>query len=129
MTEIHHYVCDYCGKTFDDEDDCYAHEFEEAMGALAKGFALYDKLYQPIAFKDLISHKAGFDDVCYVTIQNEEAGEALNDFIENELGYLFYGESGTPTSYPCVLGYWQGSCWMNLTETNDRIEAVLNHVE
>ena len=129
MTEIHHYVCDYCGKIFDDKDDCHAHEIEERMGNLVDEIALYDELYQPIAFKDLISHKVRFDDIYYVSIQNKEAGEALNDFIENELGYSFYGETGMPTSYPCVLGYWQGDCWQNLTEMRDRIEAVFNHVE
>ena len=129
MTEIHHYVCDYCGKIFDDEDDCHAHEIEERMGNLVDEIALYDELYQPIAFKDLISHKVRFDDIYYVIIQNKEAGEALNDFIENELGYSFYQETGMPTSYPCVLGFWQGDCWQNLTEMRDRIEAVFNHVE
>ena len=129
MTEIHHYVCDYCGKIFDDEDDCHAHEIEERMGNLVDEIALYDELYQPIAFKDLISHKVRFDDIYYVSIQNKEAGEALNDFIENELGYSFYQETGMPTSYPCVLGFWQGDCWQNLTEMRDRIEAVFNHVE
>ena len=99
------------------------------MGTFVDEIALYDELYQPIAFKDLISHKARFDDIYYVSISNKEAGEALNDFIENELGYSFYQEARTPASYPCVLGYWQGECWQNLTEMRDRIEAVLNHVE
>ena len=28
MTENTTYICDYCGKVFDDEDDCYRHEWE-----------------------------------------------------------------------------------------------------
>lgn len=128
MTEIHHYVCDYCGKIFDDEGDCHAHEIEERMGNLVDGFALYDELYQPIAFKDFLSHEARLDDIDYVTIQNKEAGEALNDFIENELGYSFYNEAGTPVSYPCVLGFWRGDCWQNLTEMYSEIGTIFSHV-
>ena len=28
MTENTIYICDYCGKVFDDDDDCYRHEWE-----------------------------------------------------------------------------------------------------
>ena len=28
MTEHTTYICDYCGKVFDDEDDCYRHEWK-----------------------------------------------------------------------------------------------------
>ena len=28
MTEKTIYICDYCGKVFDDDDDCYRHEWE-----------------------------------------------------------------------------------------------------
>ena len=28
MTENTTYICDYCGKVFDDDDDCYRHEWE-----------------------------------------------------------------------------------------------------
>ena len=28
MTENTTYICDYCGKVFDDEDNCYQHEWE-----------------------------------------------------------------------------------------------------
>ena len=28
MTENTTYICDYCGKVFDDDDDCYRHECE-----------------------------------------------------------------------------------------------------
>ena len=28
MTEKTIYICDYCGKAFDDDRDCYLHEWE-----------------------------------------------------------------------------------------------------
>ena len=34
MTENITYICDYCGKVFDDEDDCYRHEWEHKFELL-----------------------------------------------------------------------------------------------
>ena len=34
MTENTTYICDYCGKVFDDEDDCYRHEWEHKFELL-----------------------------------------------------------------------------------------------
>ena len=34
MTENTTYICDYCGKVFDDEDDCYRHEWEHKFESL-----------------------------------------------------------------------------------------------
>ena len=128
MIEIRYYECELCGKRFENEEECQAHERLEKMGTFVDGFTLYDDLYQPISFKDLVAKEKFFEDVFYVTIQNEKAGNALNDYIENELGYSFYREAGTPMHYPCVIGFWQGDCWQNLTEIHSYIETVLDHV-
>ena len=34
MTENITYICDYCGEVFDDEDDCYRHEWEHKFELL-----------------------------------------------------------------------------------------------
>ena len=34
MTENTTYICDYCGKVFDDDDDCYRHEWEHKFELL-----------------------------------------------------------------------------------------------
>lgn len=34
MTEHTTYICDYCGKVFDDDDDCYRHEWEHKFESL-----------------------------------------------------------------------------------------------
>ena len=34
MTENTTYICDYCGKVFDDGDDCYRHEWEHKFELL-----------------------------------------------------------------------------------------------
>ena len=34
MTKNTTYICDYCGEVFDDEDDCYRHEWEHKFEQL-----------------------------------------------------------------------------------------------
>ena len=34
MTENTTYICDYCGKVFDDGDDCYQHEWEHKFESI-----------------------------------------------------------------------------------------------
>ena len=34
MTEHTTYICDYCGKAFDDDDDCFQHEWEHKFKLL-----------------------------------------------------------------------------------------------
>lgn len=38
MTEKTTYVCDYCGKVFDDGDDCYRHEWEHKFESVKHKF-------------------------------------------------------------------------------------------
>lgn len=128
MIEIRYYECELCGKRFEDEGECQAHERLEKMGQYLNRFTLYDSLYNPIDFKELTEDYNRYNDVYYVVIRDEEAGDALNEFIEDEMGYQFYNEAGWPDSYPCVLGFWQGDCWQNLTAMRNDIDEVLSHI-
>lgn len=42
MTEIHTYRCDVCGKTFDEEDDCYKHEMGHNVAKLKNVVVMMD---------------------------------------------------------------------------------------
>ena len=128
MIEHRYYECEHCGKRFEDESECQAHERLEEMGQYLNGFAMYDSCYVPISFEDIAMDYNKFEKVYYVTIRDEEAGDALNEFIEEELGYQFFNEAGWPTSYPCVIGFWRDECWQNLTEMQNNINEILNHV-
>ena len=128
MIEIGYYECELCGRRFEDESECQAHERLEKMEQYLDGFTLYDTLYNPINFKEVTEDCDRFNNVDYVVIRDEEAGDALNEFIEEEIGYQFYNEAGRPVSYPCVLGFWQGECWQNLTAMRNDIDEILNHV-
>jgi len=128
MIEIRYYECEHCGKRFEDEGECHAHELQEKMGNLIDGFTLYNSTYNIINPTDLVANQRAFDEVFFAVIHNKEAGNALNDFIENELGYSFYSEAGEPHSFPCVLGFWQDECWQNLSEMRKDIDEVFNHI-
>ena len=42
MTEIYTYRCDICGKTFDNENDCYKHEMEHNVAKLKNVVVMMD---------------------------------------------------------------------------------------
>lgn len=128
MIKVRYYECEHCGKRFEDEGECRAHELEEEMGQHLNGFTLYDSLYNQVDFKEIAENFDKFNEVLYVAIQDEEAGDALNEFIEEEMGYQFYNEAGRPKTFPCVLGFWQGDCWQNLTAMRNDIDDILNHI-
>lgn len=129
MIEIRYYECEHCGKRFEDEGECQAHERLEIMGQNLNDFAMYDSHYNRIDFKEIVKNYNKFDSVYYVAVNNEEAGDALNEFIEEEVGYQFYNEAGRPTSFPCVLGFWQGEeCWQNLTDLQNDLNEIFDHV-
>lgn len=128
MIEHRYYVCEHCGKRFEDEEECQAHERLEEMGQYLNRFTLYDSLYNPIDFKEIAENYDRYDDVFYVAIQDGVAGDALNEFIEEEIGYQFYKEAGRPISYPCVIGFWQDECWQNLTAMRNGLDEILTHV-
>lgn len=128
MIEHRYYECEHCGKRFEDEVECHTHELQEKMGSFINDFTLYNNTYDPIDPLNLMTDKRAFDEVFFAVIRNEEAGEALNDFIENELGYSFYSEAGRPHSFPCLLGFWQDNCWQNLSEMREDINEIFNHI-
>lgn len=128
MIEHRYYECEHCGKRFEDEGECQVHERLETMGQYLNDFTMYDSCYNLISFEEVAENFNEFSSVFYVVIRSKEAGDALNEFIEEEIGYQFYSEAGWPTSYPCVLGFWRDECWQNLTELRNDIDKILNHV-
>lgn len=128
MIEICYYDCEYCGKRFDNEEECRAHELQEKMNGFASDIKLYDNGYDEVSLTEIITDKKTFDQIFYVTIYSKEAGEALNNYIENELGYPFYNEAGHPHNFPCTIGFWEDNNWLNLTEEQKQLEEVFNHI-
>lgn len=78
MTEKTTYVCDICGKEFEDEESCLAHEKEEKHKEFENRIALFDNDGHWVK-----------DDITFaftVWVADEEALDYVNELL-NESGY------------------------------------------
>lgn len=86
MTENTTYICDYCGKVFDNDDDCYLHEWEHKFKLLKNRVKFMKEkngvfIELPFAYESV--------DECTV-IYCDGAGEAW-DIIEEAFDWRGYG--------------------------------------
>lgn len=56
MTKIEKYICDFCGKEFDDEDDCLRHELVEEFENSNMTTIVFGRNYQEISITDLFDN-------------------------------------------------------------------------
>lgn len=54
MTVIEKYVCDFCGKEFDDDGECYAHEIQEQFGSICQSVIFFGRHFNKISVKDIL---------------------------------------------------------------------------
>ena len=69
MTTITKYVCDLCGQTFDDENECEKHEVLEKIGKYSNSVIFFDRDKKIIPLEEVISTSPDFWGI-YVTDKN-----------------------------------------------------------
>ena len=64
MTVIEKYVCDFCGKEFDDDGECYAHEIQEQFDSICQSVIFLAvtsiKFLLKIFLKDMLAMPSKF---------------------------------------------------------------------
>ena len=86
MTTIIKYVCDLCGKTFEDEDECQQHETLEKFKYHSSNVVFFDKDKNVITAEQIINQR---DDPWAIFIENEEA----IPFVEEIYDFCFFTAS------------------------------------
>lgn len=71
MTTITKYVCDLCGKVFDNEIECQGHEILEKIGNHLNSVVLFDGNKQVLSFDTVIA--SFYDEVRGIYIEDESA--------------------------------------------------------
>lgn len=56
MTKIEKYVCEFCGKEFDNEAECRKHELQEQFTRTYQSTVLFDYRLNKISVKDVLEH-------------------------------------------------------------------------
>ena len=102
MTELCTYICDTCGKEFDNEEDCRKHEMEHTIAPLKNAVVVFDAGGTILPLDDMET-AASFSTAIYV--KNEEAEKALWEAFSKE-GYCSPAEDiETPIRYPAFFVY------------------------
>lgn len=110
MTVIEKYVCDFCGKEFDDDAECEEHEIWEKIGKYSNSVMFFDKNKKIIPLKEVISTSPELWGI-YVTNKNAiPAIDGLCDFIGE---YSPWGENGGLVRRAVGLYLYdiENSCW------------------
>lgn len=80
MTIITKYVCDLCGKTFEDEDECQQHETLEKFKDHISNVVFFDKDKNVITAERVINQR---DDPWAIFIENEEAIPLIEEIYDS----------------------------------------------
>ena len=123
MTEIHTYRCDICGKTFDDEYDCYKHEMEHNAAKLKGAVVMMDSLGEVLPLDDI---RTAIEKSYAIYVGCNEAAKMLWELFEDE-GYATPIEDiRTPILYPAFFIYDQDHyCWLYLNDLEEEYNRLL----
>lgn len=122
MTEHSYYICDFCGKHFDNATNCDKHEFEHKVEKLKGKVRFFKKSHEEM-FELPISLDS-VDSVMYIYCADKEAWEFLSEVFD-EAGYC------GPNEY-CKYGskfYAYDSesfCWYDVVQQKNKYQEILD---
>ena len=124
MTEIYTYRCDICGKTFDDEYDCYKHEMEHNAAKLKSAVVMMDSLGKVLPLDDI---RAAIERAYAIYVGCKEVADILWELFKDE-GYETPIENiRTPVLYPAFFIYDQDDYrWLYLNDLEEEYNRLLD---
>ena len=61
MTKIEKYICEFCGKEFDDEAECSAHEIQEKFNRTYQSTVFFGCKLNEISVEDILDGESNID--------------------------------------------------------------------
>ena len=61
MTKIEKYICEFCGKEFDDEAECSAHEIQEKFYRTYQSTVFFGCKFNEISVEDILDGESNID--------------------------------------------------------------------
>lgn len=128
MTELNIYKCDYCGQEFDDEDDCWRHEwgcrYENLMIDDNNRLRIYNQTGNLLAFNSGL----GPDDIWAIRVNSCADAQFIDDFFE-EMGYekpikIVNGVFNSPGLYYFCED--RDGTWKYWTEEHEKLNKIKN---
>lgn len=127
MTEWSVYKCDYCGREFENEDDCRRHEWDCRYDDLMAGENNRLEIYNQAGYQMLFNSSTDPDEIWAVHVNSYADAQFINDFFE-ENGYekpikIINGVFNSPgLHYFCEDGYGNWKYWTEELEKLDEIK-------
>lgn len=123
MIEIHTYKCEVCGKEFEFDDECLAHELKCKTVGLENSVVMMDCNHNILSLDDW---RKAIDRVYFVYIANQETADKLEELF-NEYNYTFPTDDVQETVlYPVLFAYENdGAYWKSLQDVENEYNELL----
>lgn len=123
MTELCIYQCDICGKTFDNEIDCYKHEMEHNVTKLKNAVVLMDDGGEILPLDDMYT---AIERSYAIYVGCKDAADILWKLFDNE-GYCRpIDDINAPIHYPAFFVWDQNNyCWLYLNTLEEKYNRFL----
>lgn len=108
------YTCDYCGKIFDDEDECRKHEVKEFAQRVENKVMYFD------CNGKRLSTDVSPNFIDYFWAVNETAFEYVDDYFDS----CGYSRPSIDTPYKKGDFYYDGDIWRNVEELKNQLIEI-----
>lgn len=123
MIEIHTYKCEVCGKEFEFDDECLAHELKCKTAGLEHSVVMMDNNCNILP---LDNWEKAIDRAYFVYIVNQETADKLEELF-HEYNYNFPADDVQETVlYPALFSYEDsGMYWKSLQDVENEYNELL----
>ena len=123
MTVIEKYVCDLCGKEFDDDEECAAHEIQEQFDSTSQPIILFGRHFNKISVKDILE---GYACVAFQLLKEEEIPLIKKLFEESAICSPWEKEGGNlPGRTGLYIWDYERDCWFMPAKVIEEMSGIL----
>lgn len=109
MTVIEKYVCDFCGKKFDDYEECAAHEIQEQFDRASQSTIFFGRHFNKISAKDILE---GYACDAFQLLKEEEIPIIKKLFEESGIYSPWDNDGGKlPERTGLYVWNYERDCW------------------
>lgn len=123
MTVIEKYVCDFCGKEFDDDGECYAHEIQEQFDSICQSVIFFGRHFNKISIKDILE---GYACDAFQVSKEEEIPLIKKLFEESSICSPWEKEGGDlPGKTGLYIWDYERDCWFMPVKVIEEMNGIL----
>ena len=123
MTTITKYACDFCGETFENEDECVAHEIQEQFDRTSQSTIFFGRHFNRISAKDILE---GYACDAFRLPKEEEIPLIKKLFEESGICSPWEKEGGNiPEGTGLYIWDYERDCWFMPAKVIEEMSGIL----